>query len=163
MSLLNAMGSRIDFQRLREIVVAHREVAIARVYCGEIAKEKHFAFFEYLRGLGFEVIVVKNPRSKASSSGDDPELMRAIGCQIAWDICDILSRGWYSSMILVTGGFEMADIVTKIRERGIEVEVCFPEKSCSPTLRGRATLFRPLETGCCSSKHREKLKIEQRP
>lgn len=150
-------GRRINFQKLRDWLVAHREVAVARVYCGELPNDDRTSFYQYLKRIGFEVVAFKNPRSRSRSAHFDPDLSRAISCEMAWDACEVLSTGWYNSIVIVSGGFEMAEICSRIRERGTEVEVAFPADSCSPTLRGRATVFRSFPMECLASEQREKV------
>jgi hypothetical protein len=152
-------GCKLNFQKLREWLVAHREVSIARVYCGELQNDDRFTFYQYLKRLGFDVVVCRNSRSRSRSASYDSDLSRAISCEIAWDVCQALSTGWYNSVIIVSGGFEMAEIASRIRERGTEVEVAFPANSCSPTLRGRATVFRPITTDIFTS---DKLSIQEK-
>jgi len=145
-------GRKVNFQRFRDWLVAHREVVVARVYCGELPNDDRDSFYQYLRRIGFEVIVFKNHRSRSRSANFDSDIARAISCEMAWDVCEVLSTGWYNSVVIVAGGFEMAEICSHIRKRGTEVEVSFPADSCSPTLRGRATVFRSFPMECLTDK-----------
>lgn len=135
----------INFQRLKDWLVGQREGVIFKAYCGETRKTERDSFYEYLRRLDFEVSVVQNPRSNNHLAKDDEEIRRAICCEIAWNMRDLLASGYYDTFVLVSGAFELATIVSKVRQRGIEVEVAFFEDSCSPALRSRATAFRPLK------------------
>lgn len=137
-------GRRVNFRRLREHLVGHREAVVVKVYCGEVRDERN-SFYDQLRKLGFEVIVSKNPRSHSRAANDDDEICGGISCEIAYDMCNLISSGYYDSIVLVTGAFELANTVSRVRSRGVEVEVAFFPDLCSPTLRGRATRFRPLD------------------
>lgn len=152
-------GRKVNFQRLREWLVGHREAVVSRVYCGEISNDDRTSFYHYLKQVGFEVVACRNSRSRSRSASSDCELSRAISCQMAWDICEALSQGWYSSIVIVSGGFEMAEIASHVRERGTEVEIAFPSESCSSTLKSRATLFRPFLTEFTISERNSKEKV----
>jgi hypothetical protein len=135
----------INYQRLKDWLVGQREGVIFKAYCGETRKSERESFYDLLRRLDFDVCVVQNPRSHNRFAKDDEEIRRAICCEIAWNMRDLLASGYYDTFVLVSGAFELATIVSKVRQRGIEVEVAFFEDSCSPALRSRATAFRPLK------------------
>lgn len=142
------VGKRVNFKRLKEWLVSHREAVVAKVYCGELPSDDRAKFYQYLRNLGFEIVVIKHPRSRARSAHFDAELSGAISCQMSWDACELMSKGWYSSVVIVSGSFQLAEVCSRIRERGTEVEIVYPENSTSPTLRGRATVFRSFPMDC---------------
>jgi hypothetical protein len=137
--------SPINFQRLKDWLVGQRQGVIFKAYCGETRNSERDSFYEYLRRLDFDVSVVHNTRSHTRSAKYDEEIRRAICCEIAWNMRDLLATGYYDTFVLVSGAFELATIISKVRQKGIEVEVAFFEDSCAPALRSRATSFRPLD------------------
>jgi uncharacterized LabA/DUF88 family protein len=135
--------SPINYQRLKDWLVGQREGVVFRAYCGETRNNDRKPFYDYLRRLNIEPCVTKNPHSHSESAKDDDDIRRAICSEIAWDMRDLLAGGYYDTFVLVSGAFELSTVVSKVRQRGIEVEVVFDE-SCSPPLRSRATAFRPI-------------------
>lgn len=139
-------GGRVNFGQLLEILVGGREAVVQRFYCGEAGTETNREqFYRYLRSLGFDVVISRIWKRTRRSAQFDPEITSAILCDMAWDMCSLVERGYYDAFVIVTGSIELLSAISKVRERGINVEVAFFEDRVPPALRTKATSFKPLE------------------
>lgn len=147
-SLARLLGERkVNFKLLKNWLAGDREAVVALFYCGEtnkVPKESREKLYTSLERAGFEVRVAKNPFSRSISPESDAEIDSAIACQMTWDMAQAINNGYYNSLILLSGAYEMSDVVRKIRKKGVEVEVVYDEEECSPTLKGAANRFRQL-------------------
>lgn len=144
---LSSHGHRIDFAKLQESLLAGRDAAVQRFYCGEIGTENREKFYHSLRMLGIRVVISRIVKHSSRSAQFDPTITQAILCNMAWDLCELSENRNFSTFVVVTKSVELADVIAKVRERGVDVEIASFEP-CSESLRSRATQFRllPMES-----------------
>jgi uncharacterized LabA/DUF88 family protein len=140
------VDDRFDYRRLSQWLVRDRQPDVIRLYIGEVRTDtqRRYRFYQALEKAGIQVVRIFQPRSRASNAAFDAVNTAKIEVEITWDICEVVERPDIDSIVLVSGSQELARIVTKVVERGVNVEVVFFEEACSPVLRSRATSFRQL-------------------
>ena len=140
-------GRKVNFKLLRNWLAGDREAVVSIFYCGEtnrVSHESREKLYKSLKGAGFDVKITKNPVSQAPNPESDNDIGSSIACQITWDMAEAINHGYYDSLVILSGAHEIADVVRRIRRKGIEVEVVYDEDKCSPSLRGASNRFRQL-------------------
>lgn len=140
-------GRKANFKLLRNWLAGDREAVLSIFYCGEINRAPHESrekLYKSLKGAGFDVKITQNPISRAPNPESDSDIGSAIACQITWDMAEAINQGYYDSLVILSGAHEIADVVRRIRRKGIEVEVVYDQDKCPPTLRGASNRFRQL-------------------
>lgn len=141
------IGDKFDYIRLKNWLLQQRNPELLRFYCGEVRSDprRRKPFYEFLERAGYQVVAVFQARSRESNAAFDTLNCRKVHVEMAFDMCESILERKIADVVLVSGSSELAGVVSKMRERGINVEVVFFESACAPALRRGASSFRQLK------------------
>lgn len=135
---------RLDYRRLRKWIINDRVEKLVRFYCGEIRSDKSSKkpFYSFLKRIGFDIISIHEPKSRAEHAALDEDLCAKIEALMSIDMLSCLARHECDKMILVSGSSRLVNAVRQVQDQGIDVEVNFFEEAVSDDLLNEANEFR---------------------
>lgn len=150
---------RVDYRRLRQWLLDDREPRTVRFYCGEIRNDKgrKKSFYDFLRRIGFEIISVHEPKSRADHAALDNALRAKMESLISIDMGNFLNK--CDKIILVSGSSHLVEAVKNVQSQGVSVEVSFFEEVVSDELAKTAENFRCLRIDDLRMRNRELTRV----
>lgn len=134
----NTYQRRLNFEALRERIVAGRRLARAICYVVQSPEVDQSSFISFLLQTGYEVKAKELRRRLDGSAKGDWDMGIAIDSIAIADKVDVVA--------LVSGDGDFSDLVRHLKARGSRVEVYAFPGSVSEELRAVATEFNLLDT-----------------
>jgi uncharacterized LabA/DUF88 family protein len=156
-SSVRTAGRGLDWLKLRDFLAGHgteRELIEMVVYAGlppampiwQEERDKKNKFIQWLRSNGFMVV------TKDGAPAEEGRYKANVDVMMAIDALELSVEMRPDVVILVTGDADFAYLATKLRRRGIRVEVASVAQNLGTTLRSTANdvidlapLFRAFE------------------
>src|SRR5206468_3583572 len=156
-SSVRTAGRGLDWLKLREFLAGPatgRELIEMVVYAGlppaipiwQEERDKKNKFMHWLRSNGFMVV------TKDGSPAEEGRYKANVAVMMAIDALELSVEMWPDVVILVTGDADFAYLATKLRRRGIRVEVASVAENLGNVLKAAANavidlapLFRSFE------------------
>jgi uncharacterized LabA/DUF88 family protein len=136
---------RIDYRRLRKWLIEGRVPKIVRFYCGEIRGDQSSKkpFYNFLKRVGFDIISIHEPKSRAEHAALDEDLCAKIEALMSIDMVSFVGK--CDKIVLVSGSSRLVNAVRQVQDQGIDVEVNFFEEAVSDDLLNEANGFRGFQ------------------
>ena len=150
---------RVDYKHFRRWLIDGREPKTVRFYCGEIRNDKgrKKTFYRVLKRIGFEVISLHEPNSRAEHAALDDALRLKLESLISIDMANFSRE--CDRIILVSGSSHLVEAVRIAQAQGVSVEVAFFESVVSDELVNTAEHFRCLRTDDLQMRKRELMQV----
>jgi uncharacterized LabA/DUF88 family protein len=132
-------GRKVDFGRLRDVLVRRDESALLRAYVIDNGSDGFASFHRALRAMGYQVT------KRVPKTLPDGSMKADLDVQLAVDaVGDACAAAPPSRVVIVTGDSDFVPLVRALKERGIRVEAAMFRTRSAKELIAAVDAFWPL-------------------
>jgi len=134
---------KIDYVKLRDVLLQNRHLIRAYFFCSYDPKAKPVKFYDYLTSNGFEVVA--KPLRTRQIGEKSSRTEKGVDVALAVKMLSLAYENAYDTAILVSGDSDYVEAVSLVKDKGKRVEIAAFRGTINREFRQLADRFTYLD------------------